>query len=303
MDYEAGLIGTDAIGYTNVSNFIVGDAATSTTCRVPTVTMPGGVPSKSMDCQKFQHTESWQHTREITESLQQGNDPNDARKLSAYKVQEDKAFYKPNTEYYTLMVFAQNGDSTQLRLKNGDAVWTKVDLAYLKLVNQLGGEPGNFPCNQIFSAPNRTAAAPPSLLPEDSKVKKEIFSILASGGVSKKDAMALINYRCLPEQQRPDAYGASYNLTADFVYNLKEPLTATDGTVWMKAEERFMWDAWFDKDEYKISKLPSSRYLVDKSDEKSGRYQTEPLRTVYIPIRDAHGKLLNVPRVGGLYYD
>ena len=92
--------------------------------------------------------------------------------------------------------------------------------------------------------------------------------------------------------------GSNTPITADFVYTNTQEVPAKDGTTWLKAEERFQWDKYCCGDENMVS--PSKKFEAPSGSES---YWTEPLRTVYIPVRDADGTLLNVAGYGNLYCD
>lgn len=269
--FDQGFLGTAATGYVFPSglegNVAIADSAERTPlikeCRIQTYAAPGGTATSMADCVDLHYTPS----------------------------EYIDAQSPLGSEYFTLMVFDTKDAFVQLRAKDNAPVWAKTKTGWPV---EAIGRGGVFPADQIFSKPDRAfALAPLKAMENDNTIQAKIRAMFAGTdyATSKNDAIARL--RIPPAEQ---------GFYADFVYEPQQEITSVDGTRWLKAQERLQWDWMWDDHENKPPQ-PDKKFGVDQLSDENNQFQTEPLRTVYIPVRSPDGTLLNVASYGNLYCD
>ena len=295
-DFEVGMIGSKAIGFVSPASLEPYDGEdnryndeAAKTCEL--VSYDGPDPelssSQSRPCAAFVHVPSGY----VTDVDQKGLGDTPAE-----------------SEYFMIQVFSHQGDMLEVELRSGDRVWLKSTRRYLTsfdfqpntVIGHRGAAwtnlSGEIAASAVFLAPDLDAIDPEVSVAKFQMVYSEdlleragsffeqpVFEMLAATG--KYDPGDTLGHVNAPPWESGFAVG----------YEVVEVWQGPEGPSWYKVNE------YLEQSTYWIVEREDIRDL-DVSDAKKAlfedqlykRFQSEPLRTVYIPFREPDGSISTV---------
>lgn len=299
--YNANLIGTKAVSYRFPTDREI-DLA-NRTCRIRVQNEPAkDIPVTEIACSELQ-------------SIDNPCCPSDANGFA------DE--YDQHSEYFAILTFGVRNGMNEVRTNQGLSLWTgqysesvtivyddPEDRRYAKI-----GAGGSSSADIFYAAPDFSAEQLDPPTPHGATQQDFFERFYPDLTITPRIVDALVTYegkQVFRDQQyadrhqsrQPDPlpedlqalYDLKYWDDQDFFgydYVVLERLERDDGSVWDRAHEKLSVDP---------VRNVSDEVLRVISPNASGTYSSDPIREVFIPIRDKDGTILNV-YLGGPYCD